>query len=104
MLKGLNFIKGQQDPVALEDSEYPTWLWGVLTEGEAQGAAGADAGEGDLFCTHDNLTYSTPGFDADFSLSKIQETETTRSQGPTETTDGEPRGYGAKGPSARTDG
>lgn len=49
VLKGLNFIKGKQDPVALADSEYPSWLWGVLSEGEAKDAAGG-ADEGDLFC------------------------------------------------------
>ncbi|GAB7357270.1 hypothetical protein MBLNU459_g8242t1 [Dothideomycetes sp. NU459] len=48
VLKGLNFIKGKQDPVALEDSEYPSWLWGILSEGEAKTAAGG-ADEGDLF-------------------------------------------------------
>ena len=49
VLKGLNFIKGKQDPVALEDKEYPSWLWGILNQHE-----GADTGsginEGDLFC------------------------------------------------------
>ncbi|KAI5205699.1 hypothetical protein E4T39_02801 [Aureobasidium subglaciale] len=49
-LKGLNFIKGKNDPVALEDSEYPTWLWGILKKkgGESAGAADASV-EGDLF-------------------------------------------------------
>lgn len=50
VLKGLNFTKGKQDPVALEDSEYPAWLWSVLGEAEAKGAAGSAVEEGDLFC------------------------------------------------------
>lgn len=49
-LKGLNFTKGKQDPVALEDSEYPSWLWGILNEGEAKDASGSAVSEGDLFC------------------------------------------------------
>ena len=49
VLRGLNFMKNQQDPVALEDSEYPPWLWTVLSKkGDADG--GAAGGEGDLFC------------------------------------------------------
>lgn len=49
ILKGLNFIKGKQDPVALEDSEYPSWLWGVLSEGQSQEAS-SGVNETDLFC------------------------------------------------------
>lgn len=44
VLKGLNFMKNKTDPVAGEDGEYPSWLWGVLDavkkdsqEGEAEG-------------------------------------------------------------------
>ncbi|KAL9074006.1 MAG: hypothetical protein Q9161_002628 [Pseudevernia consocians] len=29
-LRGLGYIKGQEAPVAREDSEYPEWLWGLL--------------------------------------------------------------------------
>ncbi|KAF2498351.1 hypothetical protein BU16DRAFT_443636, partial [Lophium mytilinum] len=45
-LKGLNFLKNAQDPVALEDSEYPSWLWDILKKEETKGDG---AGEGDLF-------------------------------------------------------
>ncbi|KAI5272637.1 hypothetical protein E4T47_04090 [Aureobasidium subglaciale] len=49
-LKGLNFIKGKNDPVALEDSEYPSWLWGILRKKSGESAGAADASvEGDLF-------------------------------------------------------
>jgi hypothetical protein len=39
-LKGLNFYKDKQDPIAMEDTEYPDWLWGILAEvkGDATGA------------------------------------------------------------------
>ena len=47
-LKGLNFLKDKQDPVALADEEYPEWLWTVLTRQEKGAEA---AGQGDLFCT-----------------------------------------------------
>jgi large subunit ribosomal protein L54 len=46
-LKGLNFIKGKQDPVALEDHEYPPWLWEILKKQEKAAEKGK---EGDLFC------------------------------------------------------
>ena len=46
-LKGLNFLKSRSDPVALEDSEYPTWLWDILKK---EGKKGEDRKEGDLFC------------------------------------------------------
>ncbi|KAF2739299.1 hypothetical protein EJ04DRAFT_540924 [Polyplosphaeria fusca] len=45
-LKGLNFIKNQADPVAMEDHEYPSWLWEILKSQEKKGEAAA---EGDLF-------------------------------------------------------
>jgi large subunit ribosomal protein L54 len=32
VLKGLNFHKDKSDPIAMEDSEYPDWLWKTLTE------------------------------------------------------------------------
>jgi large subunit ribosomal protein L54 len=49
VLKGLNFMKTKQDPVALADHEYPPWLWTVLEQRD--GVAGAtDDAEGDLFC------------------------------------------------------
>lgn len=53
VLKGLNFLKNQQDPVALEDHEYPEWLWKALQrKGDVSGAGAGAAGddEGDLFC------------------------------------------------------
>lgn len=54
-LKGLNFLKDRQDPVALADEEYPEWLWTVLDRQEKGAEA---AGQGDLFCTF-TTTYST---------------------------------------------
>ncbi|OMP87655.1 54S ribosomal protein L37, mitochondrial [Diplodia seriata] len=45
-LRGLNFLKNKTDPVAMEDSEYPAWLWTVL---RPEGASKEDADEGDLF-------------------------------------------------------
>ena len=49
VLKGLNFMKNKPDPVALEDSEYPDWLWTVLERND-DGKAGAAENEGDMFC------------------------------------------------------
>jgi large subunit ribosomal protein L54 len=45
-LKGLNFVKGKTDPVAMEDHEYPPWLWDVLKPKKKDGD---DAVDGDLY-------------------------------------------------------
>ncbi len=39
-LKGLNFEKNKQDPIALADDEYPEWLWTILMKKEDKGGAG----------------------------------------------------------------
>lgn len=49
-LKGINYIKGKDDPVALAEEEYPEWLWKCL-ETEKGGLDG-DVIEGDEFCTY----------------------------------------------------
>ena len=51
VLKGLSFMKNQNDPVAGEDGEYPGWLWGVL-EAVKDGSKGGEGVEGDLFGKH----------------------------------------------------
>ncbi len=55
-LKGLNFLKDKQDPVALADDEYPSWLWTILDRQEKK----AEAGAGDLFCASFFFLYSNP--------------------------------------------
>jgi large subunit ribosomal protein L54 len=47
VLKGINFIKGAQDPIALEDEEYPDWLWSALEQKKDTNKA--EEIEGDLF-------------------------------------------------------
>jgi large subunit ribosomal protein L54 len=47
-LKGLNFEKAKQDPLAKADDEYPAWLWTILQRQEDKGEVGV---LGDLFCT-----------------------------------------------------
>ncbi|CAO3617417.1 unnamed protein product [Mucor hiemalis] len=32
VLKGIQYLKDKQDPVALDDAEYPEWLWDLLDE------------------------------------------------------------------------
>ncbi|KAI4193521.1 MAG: hypothetical protein LQ350_008272, partial [Teloschistes chrysophthalmus] len=55
-LKGLNFVKGKEMPLAREDGEYPDWLWGLLeagkfgvVAGKGAGSGGGAGGGGDLF-------------------------------------------------------
>ncbi|KAF2204197.1 hypothetical protein GQ43DRAFT_438185 [Delitschia confertaspora ATCC 74209] len=45
-LKGLNFLKNKSDPIAMEDHEYPSWLWDIL---KRQEKSADSAKEGDLF-------------------------------------------------------
>jgi len=52
VLKGLNFVKGKMDPIALEDAEYPDWLWGVLDKRLGDGKGGGKGDEGDLYCKY----------------------------------------------------
>lgn len=60
-MKGLNYIKGRDDPVALEDEEYPEWLWRVL---EVKKKEGDDAGgAGDEFCTFAFITKLLQGLE-----------------------------------------
>lgn len=35
-LRGLGYIKGQEAPLAREDDEYPSWLWGLLNTGKEE--------------------------------------------------------------------
>jgi large subunit ribosomal protein L54 len=60
-LKGLNFEKNKQDPVALADDEYPAWLWTIL---QRQEKTAEGAGQGDLFCTS-HYTPTLPFFSQD---------------------------------------
>ncbi|KAI4140959.1 MAG: hypothetical protein L6R39_005576 [Caloplaca ligustica] len=46
-LKGLAFLKNKEPPVAKEDDEYPSWLWGLLDK--AKGETQEGGAEGDLF-------------------------------------------------------
>lgn len=99
VLKGLNFVKGKQDPVALEDSEYPAWLWSVLREkSDAAGNKGTD-GEGDLFCTS-TPSYSTTGYGTKLirPSSEIQETAKEGSKGSPQTATATPGVSGAEDP------
>ncbi|KAK2759013.1 hypothetical protein FQN54_003111 [Arachnomyces sp. PD_36] len=45
-LQGLNYMKNKPDLVALDDSEYPSWLWGLLDNVKA--SKKADGGEGEI--------------------------------------------------------
>ncbi|EGD96151.1 hypothetical protein TESG_03605 [Trichophyton tonsurans CBS 112818] len=40
-LAGLNYEKNKQDPIALEDHEYPDWLWTLLDKTAKKSETGA---------------------------------------------------------------
>lgn len=48
-LKGLNYLKGRDDHVALPDEDYPEWLWRCLDVKKAKDGKD-DEGAGDEFC------------------------------------------------------
>lgn len=48
-LKGLNFLKGREDPLALPEEDYPEWLWNILESGKKRGEEGKEE-VGDEFC------------------------------------------------------
>ena len=48
-LDNINYFKNKADPVALEDSEYPAWLWKALDASKAGSAESAEE-VGDLYC------------------------------------------------------
>lgn len=49
-LRGINYLKNTEDPVALEEHEYPEWLWRCLDANKDDNAGAAAAG--DEFCMH----------------------------------------------------
>lgn len=56
ILKGLNFLKNAQDPVALKDEEYPPWLWDCL-DVKKKSSDDATDDAGDEFCMPSLSTY-----------------------------------------------
>lgn len=40
-------MKGKSDPLAMEDHEYPDWLWRILENKKAAEESGTD---GDIYC------------------------------------------------------
>jgi hypothetical protein len=47
ILKGLNYFKGRNDPVALKEEEYPEWLWHCL---DVRKQSAEEEAAGDEFC------------------------------------------------------
>jgi hypothetical protein len=101
-LKGLNFLKNATDPVAMEDSEYPAWLWTVLDKQEKKAEKGA---AGDLFCMcfsffPSPICFSIPSQLECFCMltlppSEIQETASSSRQASPQGTARKPRHAGA---------
>ncbi|CZT07202.1 related to mitochondrial ribosomal protein L37p [Rhynchosporium agropyri] len=44
-LRGLNYMKGRDDPVALAEDEYPEWLWRFLDKKVEEGEGGEGTGD-----------------------------------------------------------
>jgi large subunit ribosomal protein L54 len=55
VLKGLNYMKSGQDPIAKKDEDYPEWLWSCLDVMERKEAADEDAGDEFCMFCHLNL-------------------------------------------------
>jgi len=49
-LKGLDYLKGKDPPLAQADHEYPGWLWGLLDEGKKSGNEDGGDSQGDSYC------------------------------------------------------
>ncbi|RKF62653.1 putative ribosomal protein subunit l37 [Erysiphe neolycopersici] len=47
VLRGLNYVKGRDDPISLKEEEYPSWLWGLLDKKNADISSSNE--ESDLF-------------------------------------------------------
>ncbi|MCJ1427281.1 hypothetical protein MMC29_005184, partial [Sticta canariensis] len=43
VLKGVNYLKDKQNPVAEEDDKYPDWLWSLLDKVEGAGGKNSEA-------------------------------------------------------------
>ena len=50
-LHNINYFKAKTDPVALEDSMYPEWLWAALDSSKASGGVSNEE-VGDLYCMY----------------------------------------------------
>ena len=59
-LRGLGYIKGHEAPLAREDDEYPSWLWGLLSTGKEESDSSGPMG--DAFGEHivDSLPQLAP--------------------------------------------
>ena len=44
-LRGLGYVKGQETPLAREDEEYPSWLWGLLSADKEESGASGQMGD-----------------------------------------------------------
>ena len=50
-LKGLGYYKGRDPPVAMEDHEYPDWLWSLLDQEKSRSSKEKKEGDGDIYGT-----------------------------------------------------
>jgi large subunit ribosomal protein L54 len=57
-MKGINYFKGREDPVALKEEEYPEWLWRILDVKKESRNVEDEAG--DEFCKSFFLSQSFP--------------------------------------------
>jgi large subunit ribosomal protein L54 len=100
-LKGLNFEKNKQDPVALPDDEYPEWLWTILMRQEKNVEG---AGMGDLFC--ESISTSLIYICAIIltTTSQIEKTTPCRRKTVAQRTSCKSRDAGPESPDLRTNG
>lgn len=98
-LKGLNFVKGKNDPLAMEDDEYPPWLWDILRDAGSKGEKGDDGVDSsDRFGMVSLYRWTHPSHILTWCCSQIEEAATASGEGTAEKGPLEPRKPGAESP------
>ena len=93
-LRGLNYFKGKDDPIALEDHEYPDWLWELLTE-QKKTVAGEEGKDPRLYGTFTIGMNQYIVEDANTSFSQICKVAKSGKQAGEEDGYGKARNHGA---------
>ena len=78
VFKGLGFYKNKDPPVAMEDHEYPDWLWTLLDKGE-KSISGTAGSENDLYGMNVSLAFPVTKRITEYSQISTHATACTKS-------------------------